>query len=104
MGRHIGERIAALRIEHREQQAELAAAIGCTPGAISHIERGRRQPSKDMLFAIARHYGVSADWLELGVLPPADPVADLIAAIRAAPPDVLDAIRALLRVSQRRRD
>lgn len=38
---------------------ELAAKAGCSVGALSHIEKGSRQPSLDMLYKIADALNVS---------------------------------------------
>lgn len=90
----IGGRIAALRIEAREAQADLAAAIGRAPSMVSHYEQGRRQPSKSILFAIARHYGVSADWLETGKALP-DGTEEVVEAWRRASPETRRAVMAV---------
>lgn len=46
------------RREHAGQsQAELAAAVGVTRQTINAIERGRYDPSLELAFALADHYG-----------------------------------------------
>lgn len=93
-------RIATLRIDRGEQQADLAAAVGCARSMISAIETGRKEPGRDLLFAIAKHYGVSADWLQTGVETKPDDMAELIAALRSAPQEVREAVRLMLKATR----
>lgn len=60
-------RVKKLRKDRKEQQIELADAIGVKQSTISDIENGRRTTSFDKLAAICRHYNVSADYL-LGLI------------------------------------
>lgn len=60
-------RIKKLRKSRKEQQKDLAAAIGMSQGAVSDMENGRRATSFDKLAAICMHYNVSADYL-LGLI------------------------------------
>ena len=60
-------RVKKLRKDRKEQQIELADAIGVKQSTISDIENGRRTTSMDKLAAICRHYNVSADYL-LGLI------------------------------------
>ncbi|MST81165.1 helix-turn-helix transcriptional regulator [Lachnospiraceae bacterium Oil+RF-744-WCA-WT-13] len=57
------ERIKALRLEHKETQADLGNAIGVTPMAVSKYESGLSVPSDDTKVKLARHYNVSVEWL-----------------------------------------
>lgn len=57
------ERIKSLRLAHDETQADLGSAIGVTPMAVSKYESGASVPSDDTKVKIARHYGVSVEWL-----------------------------------------
>lgn len=93
-------RIATLRIDRGEQQADLAAAVGCARSMISAIETGRKEPGRELLFAIAKHYGVSADWLQTGQDDPADDLAELINALRNAAPEVVEAVRLMLKAAK----
>ena len=60
-------RVKKLRKNAKEQQKDLAEAIGVSQAAISDIENGRRATSFDRLAAICQHYNVSADYL-LGLI------------------------------------
>lgn len=44
-------------------QADAAAQAGLTPAAISHFEKGRREPSAGNLRKLVRALGTSADYL-----------------------------------------
>lgn len=56
------QRIAARMAEVNAQQDELAAAIGCSQGAISQILTGRTRNSR-FLPRIAQHLDVTTAWL-----------------------------------------
>ena len=60
-------RVRKLRKSRKEQQKDLAEAIGATQTTISDIENGRRTTTFDKLAAICKHYNVSADYL-LGLI------------------------------------
>lgn len=60
-------RVRKLRKSHKEQQIDLAQAIGATQATISDIENGRKGTSFDRLAEICKHYNVSADYL-LGLI------------------------------------
>lgn len=68
----IGERIKNLREETGLSQEELGAALAQVgykalgQAAISHIEKGRKEPTPAGLVAFARYFGTSVDYL-LGV-------------------------------------
>ena len=53
MSRMIGLRIRALRRLKRVTQQELAGMIGISVTSLSHIERGRKTPSPQLLENIA---------------------------------------------------
>lgn len=55
----IGKNIKILRDIRGMTQKELAELIGVPAGTLSHIEKGTRQPSIDMLYAIADALSVS---------------------------------------------
>lgn len=57
------ERLVALRASLT--QKEVAEAIGIPVSTYSMIEEGRRFPRKDLLVLLARHFGVTADYLFL---------------------------------------
>ena len=62
----LGPRIAALRREAGLSQAELAARLGVSPSAMGMYEQGRREPSAQLLVALARELGVTTDFLLTG--------------------------------------
>ena len=56
-------RVKKLRNQAKEQQKDLAAAVGISQTAVSEIENGRRATSLENLALICLHYNVSADYL-----------------------------------------
>lgn len=62
----IGAVIKKLRKEYNVTQAELAAYLGVTPKAVSFYELGQREPSNEMLVALAKKFNVTIDYL-LGI-------------------------------------
>ncbi len=67
----IGERLADIRKDHGETQAQLAARLNVSVSAIRSWEQEKSAPPHDLLVSICRIYQVSADYL-LG-LSDADP-------------------------------
>lgn len=57
--RMLGALIAEARLAAGMSQAELAAAVGCSPAFINHWERGARAPSLAKLARMAEELGVS---------------------------------------------
>lgn len=55
----IGKNIQFYRDLREMKGKDLAAKVGCSVGALSHIEKGSRQPSVDMLYKIADALDVS---------------------------------------------
>lgn len=55
----IGRNIQFYRELRQMKGKDLAAKVGCSVGALSHIEKGSRQPSVDMLYKMADALGVS---------------------------------------------
>jgi transcriptional regulator with XRE-family HTH domain len=49
----LGERLRSLRLRHGETLAETATRAGVSPQYLSEIERGRKEPSSEMIAAIA---------------------------------------------------
>ena len=64
----LGRRIASLRRKAGLSQAELAERLGVSPSAVGMYEQGRREPSCDILIALAREFRVSLDYLLTGQL------------------------------------
>ena len=62
----LGARIAALRRQAGMNQAELAKRLKISPSAVGMYEQGRREPSAEMLLAMARTLRVSVDYLLSG--------------------------------------
>ena len=59
----LGRRLRALRQEQRETLAETAARAGVSPQYLSEIERGRKEPSSEMIAALAGALGTSLSGL-----------------------------------------
>ena len=49
----LGRRLRALRLDQRETLAETAGRAGISPQYLSEIERGRKEPSSEMIAALA---------------------------------------------------
>ena len=58
-----GERLRELRRERGVGQVELANRIGVSKSIISLWENGLREPTISNLVAIAKYFGVTADYL-----------------------------------------
>lgn len=71
----LGARIAALRREMGQSQAELAKYLGVSASAVGMYEQGRREPSGAILVALAANFGVSTDYLLTGQPNPAEEMA-----------------------------
>ena len=54
-----GERIRRFRLARGLTQAQVAAAIGATEGAVRHYEKGVRTPGPEQLAGIAKALGVN---------------------------------------------
>lgn len=57
--RTIGNNVQMYRQIRELSQVDLAKRIGATAGTLSHIEKGTRKPSLDMLYSIADALNVS---------------------------------------------
>lgn len=60
------EQLKLLREEKGLSQAKFAQEIGFSQGYVNHIETGKAKPSRRILEAISKRYGVSIDWLLKG--------------------------------------
>jgi transcriptional regulator with XRE-family HTH domain len=49
----LGQRLRALRLDQQETLAETAGRAGVSPQYLSEIERGRKEPSSEMIAALA---------------------------------------------------
>jgi len=55
----LGRRLRTLRQEQRETLAETAGRAGISPQYLSEIERGRKEPSSEMIAALAGALGTT---------------------------------------------
>ena len=55
----LGRRLRALRQDRDETLAETAARAGLSPQYLSEIERGRKEPSSEMIAALAGALGTT---------------------------------------------
>ena len=55
----LGQRLRALRQEQRETLSETAGRAGISPQYLSEIERGRKEPSSEMIAALAGALGTT---------------------------------------------
>ena len=55
----LGRRLRALRQEQQEKLSETAGRAGISPQYLSEIERGRKEPSSEMIAALAGALGTS---------------------------------------------
>src|ERR1700677_1379955 len=60
LGREVlGQRIRALRRHRQETLADTAGRAGISPQYLSEIERGRKEPSSEMIAALAGALGIT---------------------------------------------
>ena len=62
----LGPRIAVLRRAKGLSQGELAQCLQVSTSAVGMYEQGRREPSAELLVAMARIFGVTVDYLLTG--------------------------------------
>jgi DNA-binding XRE family transcriptional regulator len=55
----LGQRIHALRLHRQETLADTAGRAGISPQYLSEIERGRKEPSSEMIAALAGALGIT---------------------------------------------
>jgi len=55
----LGRRLRALRLDQRETLAETAGRAGISPQYLSEIERGRKEPSSEMIAALTGALGTT---------------------------------------------
>ena len=55
----LGRRLRTLRQDRQETLAETAARAGLSPQYLSEVERGRKEPSSEMIAALAGALGVT---------------------------------------------
>ncbi len=61
-----GQRIQKLRTDAALSQEAFASVLGVSRQSVSKWEADRAFPEVDKLAAIARHFGVSCDWIITG--------------------------------------
>lgn len=62
----LGARIATLRRDKGWSQSQLAHRLKISSSAVGMYEQGRREPSAELLVAMATEFGVSTDFLLTG--------------------------------------
>ena len=55
----LGQRLRALRLDQRETLSQTAGRAGISPQYLSEIERGRKEPSSEMIAALAGALGTT---------------------------------------------
>jgi transcriptional regulator with XRE-family HTH domain len=55
----LGQRLRALRHDQRETLTETASRAGISPQYLSEVERGRKEPSSEMIAALAGALGTT---------------------------------------------
>ena len=55
----LGHRLRALRLDQREKLSETAGRAGISPQYLSEVERGRKEPSSEMIAALAGALGTT---------------------------------------------
>src|SRR5579859_5870885 len=55
----LGRRLRALRLDQQETLAQTASRAGISPQYLSEIERGRKEPSSEMIAALAGALGTT---------------------------------------------
>lgn len=59
----IGERLAEVRKDHKDTQAELAAQLNVSVSAVRSWEQEKSSPPHELLVTICKLYHVSSDYL-----------------------------------------
>jgi transcriptional regulator with XRE-family HTH domain len=77
----VGSRLRALRQRHEITLADLSAQTGVSVSTLSRLESGDRKPTLELLFPLAKAYGVSLDEL-VDAPPTGDPRVHLRAVSR----------------------
>jgi transcriptional regulator with XRE-family HTH domain len=55
----LGQRLRTLRLDQQETLAETAGRAGISPQYLSEVERGRKEPSSEMIAALAGALGTT---------------------------------------------
>ena len=102
----IGDAVRVRRAELRLSQRDLAGAAGTTAAAVSHIERGLRNPSAGLLARLAAALQCSADSLISGSVADAEGsplIWQVAAAMKSFPPAVQSEVVAFCEYLMHRR-
>ncbi|WFR71823.1 helix-turn-helix transcriptional regulator [Prescottella defluvii] len=59
----VGEQIRQIRTDHAERLTDVASRAGVSPQYLSEIERGMKDPSSEVLAAVAGALGTSVEGL-----------------------------------------
>jgi len=59
----LGERLRELRLDQQETLSETAGRAGMSPQYLSEVERGRKEPSSEMIAALAGALGTTLSGL-----------------------------------------
>jgi transcriptional regulator with XRE-family HTH domain len=62
----LADRFRSIRTKTGLSQKDFAETLGVSQSAIAEIERGSREPSRNIMVALAGTYHISLDWLLLG--------------------------------------
>ena len=87
-----GMRIALLRASNGWSQAELARRIGVSASAVGMYEQNRREPSLHLVVRLAQEFGVTTDYLLMGISSHSAPTSGL------QPPTITIRTEALIRL------
>ncbi|MFI7672812.1 helix-turn-helix domain-containing protein [Actinophytocola sp. NPDC049390] len=63
----LGPRLRTTREEHHERLVDVAEKAGISPQYLSEIERGRKEPSSEMIAAVAGALGLDLADLLIGI-------------------------------------
>ncbi|UCH77899.1 MAG: helix-turn-helix transcriptional regulator [Candidatus Coatesbacteria bacterium] len=67
----LGEKVKKLRLARGYTQSAFASELGISPGYLSQIEMGLRNPSRELIKKMADTFGASLDYLMREQAPPA---------------------------------
>jgi transcriptional regulator with XRE-family HTH domain len=97
---NIASRIKALRVLREEDQVEVAAAAGVSRVMVTQWEGRKKKPGTGSLAALAKHFGVTVDYLLRGEAPTNLTLTPdeerLMVLLRSSPEHVKATVRTLL--------
>jgi transcriptional regulator with XRE-family HTH domain len=83
----LGRRLRALRTDRDETLAQTAERAGISPQYLSEIERGRKEPSSEMIAALAGALDITVAWLMADTAEDLRRAAATVLALSAVRPD-----------------